>query len=100
MKKKHTPTEKPQKATWRHGKATKTFGYTTIADRLRTFSWDQNALDDFYFFFYRVLCFFLYLDIVIGKWKHKIQIQISLPRFTCIITNLIVSNDSRYLASS
>ena len=30
-----------QKATWQHKNATKNFGYTTLADRLRTVSWSN-----------------------------------------------------------
>ena len=43
MTKKPTSTEKIQKATWQHKKATKNFYYTTIADRLRTVSWSNNS---------------------------------------------------------
>ena len=38
MTKASKPTEKIQKATWQHKKATKNFDNTTIADRLRTVS--------------------------------------------------------------
>ena len=34
---------KIQKATWKHRNATKNFDYTTIADRLRTVSWDNDS---------------------------------------------------------
>ena len=34
---------KIQKATWQHKNATKTFDYTTIADRLRTVSWSNSS---------------------------------------------------------
>ena len=33
---------KIQKATWQHKNDTKNFDYTTIADRLRTVSWDND----------------------------------------------------------
>ena len=34
---------KIQKARWKHKNATKNFDYTTIADRLRTVSWDNDS---------------------------------------------------------
>ena len=34
---------KIQKATWQHKNATKSFDYTTIADRLRTVSWGNDS---------------------------------------------------------
>ena len=34
---------KIQKAKWQHKNATKYFDYTTIADRLRTVSWDNDS---------------------------------------------------------
>ena len=38
-----TPTEQSKKATWQHKNATKNFDYTTIADRLRTVSWNNSS---------------------------------------------------------
>ena len=35
--------KKIQKATWQHKKRNQNFGYTTIADRLRTVSWSNSS---------------------------------------------------------